>query len=70
MMMQGERALADANQAVRLDPNNPEAYKLRGAVLGGTGRRDAAIADFRKALALNPADEAITKSLTELGATP
>jgi Flp pilus assembly protein TadD len=38
--------------------------------LAATGRRDRAIADFRKAIALDPADENVKKNLTELGVTP
>jgi Flp pilus assembly protein TadD len=67
---QPDRALADANDAIRLDPRNAMAYKLRGGIFGGMGRRDQAIADFRNALELSPADEGIKTSLRELGATP
>ena len=37
-------------------------------ILSGLGRRYQAIADFRKALALDPADENVKKNLRELGA--
>jgi Flp pilus assembly protein TadD len=46
------------------------AYKLRGGVLGRMGRRDEAIADFRKALELDPSDESVKKNLKDLGVTP
>jgi tetratricopeptide (TPR) repeat protein len=45
------------------------AYKLRGGILGGMGQRDQAIADFRKALKLDPGDAGAKKSLRELGVT-
>jgi Flp pilus assembly protein TadD len=67
---QPEQALADANEAIRLDPRHLMAYKLRGGVLGGMGRRDEAIADFRKALELDPSDESVKKNLKDLGVTP
>ena len=41
-----------------------------GVELAATGRRDRAIAAFRKAIALDPADENGKKNLTELGVTP
>ena len=34
------------------------------------GRRDAAIADFRAALKLDPSDQSVQKGLRELGANP
>jgi Flp pilus assembly protein TadD len=70
MSKQPEEALVDANDAIRLDPRHSEAYKLRGGVLGGLGKRDQAVADFRKALELNPGDEAAKKSLRSFGVDP
>ena len=65
-----DRALSDLSQAIRLDSSSLQAYKLRGGILGALGRRDQAVADFRKALKLDPSDESVKKSLKELGATP
>jgi Flp pilus assembly protein TadD len=62
--------LADLNQAVRLEPDNVQAYKLRGSLLASSGRRDQAIADYRKALELAPSDENVKKNLRDLGVTP
>ena len=67
---QPDRALSDLNEAIRLDPTNLQAYKLRGAVLHGLGRRDQAIADYRKALEIDPSDEGVKKNLRDLGVTP
>lgn len=47
-----------------------KAYKLRGGILTALDRRDQAIADFRKALELDPSDDSVKKSLKDLGATP
>lgn len=35
-------------------PNDPNAYNIRGAALGKSGRYDDAIADFNRALQINP----------------
>ena len=59
---QPDRALSDLNEANRIDANRLQAYKLRGGILGGLGKRDQAIADFRKVLELNPADESAKKT--------
>lgn len=40
--------------ALRIDPTNSRAYDLRGAVYGERGDREQAIADFSKAIDLNP----------------
>lgn len=46
------------NEAIRLDPNNVQAYELRGIAYGGKGDNDRAIADFSEAIRINP-EEAI-----------
>ena len=56
------------NEAIRLDSNSLQAYKLRAAIYGDSGRRDQAIADFRKALELDPSDQSVKKGLADLGA--
>jgi tetratricopeptide (TPR) repeat protein len=47
-------ALQDVNQALRLDPNNPAAYAVRGGVYAGLGNYKQAIADSTKAIQLLP----------------
>lgn len=51
---QYQTGLADVNRAIALDPGSAPAYDTRGHIYRMLGRRDAAIGDFRQALALNP----------------
>jgi len=55
-MQKGEvdRALADLNEAARIDSTNLYAFWNRGAVYAAKGDFDKARTDFNKALALNP----------------
>lgn len=46
-------AMADYNEALRLDPNYAFAYHNRGLVYGRKGDQDHAIADYSEALRLN-----------------
>jgi tetratricopeptide (TPR) repeat protein len=48
------RALADYNEAVRLDPANPIALNIRGLEFLRRGDLDRAIADFSEAMRLDP----------------
>jgi predicted negative regulator of RcsB-dependent stress response/mono/diheme cytochrome c family protein len=58
VLMLSRRDPADAEnaaeQAIRIDPRNPEAHNLRGNALIVVGRSSEAIAEFRLALALKP----------------
>lgn len=47
-------ALQDANQALKLDPNNPIAYGVRGRIYFGLGNYKQAIADSTKAIQILP----------------
>ena len=49
-------AAADLDQAVRLNPNLPGVYTLRGVALEGAGNEQGAEADLRKALEANAND--------------
>jgi hypothetical protein len=49
-----DRALADLNEAARIDSTNLYAFWNRGAVYAAKGDFDKARTDFNKALALNP----------------
>jgi adenylate cyclase len=49
-----ERAFAFARKAVQLDPNLPQAHACLGLVLNFKHKHEAAIAEFEKAIALNP----------------
>lgn len=62
-LQQATQALQDGNaasalelvgQAIALDPQNPDAYVLRGIALSQTGNPEGATAAFLQALALNP----------------
>ncbi len=49
-----DRALADFDQAIRLDPKNSDAYTVRGMAWKAKGDFDRAIADFDQAIRLDP----------------
>lgn len=49
-----ERAIADYDQALRLDPKNAAAYDNRAIALEARGDRDDAIKDYNEALRLTP----------------
>ncbi|MBR8841214.1 MAG: tetratricopeptide repeat protein, partial [Stigonema ocellatum SAG 48.90 = DSM 106950] len=51
-----DRAIADYNQALKLDPNYAKAYIGRGNAYGNKKDYDRAIADFNQALKLDPND--------------
>jgi predicted negative regulator of RcsB-dependent stress response len=65
-------ALGDADQSVSLRPR-AGAYQTRGDVFKALGRKDEAVADYRKALEMDPdADTrtAVEAALRELEASP
>ncbi|MDB9540271.1 tetratricopeptide repeat protein [Anabaenopsis tanganyikae CS-531] len=47
-------ALADFNQAIKLNPNDALAYKNRGTIYYNQQKWDLALADFNQAIKLNP----------------
>jgi tetratricopeptide (TPR) repeat protein len=47
-------ALADYNQAIKLDPNYTDAYYNRGLVRSELGDKQGAITDFNQAIKINP----------------
>jgi len=49
-----DRAITDYNKAIKLDPNNPEVYYLRGIVYYERKDYDRAIKDYNKAIKINP----------------
>ena len=49
-----DKAIADFNEAIRLDPKVALAYIYRGKAWGAKGEYDKAIADFNEAIRLNP----------------
>jgi tetratricopeptide (TPR) repeat protein len=49
-----ERAIAEAERAIALDPNRAGAYSQLGVVLSMVGRHQEAIAPLEKAIRINP----------------
>jgi tetratricopeptide (TPR) repeat protein len=48
-----------ADQAIRLDPQNPRAWALRGRIGGRMNQSERALADMHRALALAPRDREV-----------
>jgi len=57
-----DRAIADYDIAIRLNPRNGDAYYNRGGAWGNKGDHDHAIADYDVAIKLNPKDPAAYSS--------
>jgi tetratricopeptide (TPR) repeat protein len=55
-LRQFDKALADFDEAIRLDPNDPKTYAFRGDLLSSRGNIDRAIADYSHAIRLAPAN--------------
>lgn len=53
---QADVALVEVNRAIAANPNLGAAYNLRGLVHAALGKDDAAEADFRRALVIDPRD--------------
>jgi lipoprotein NlpI len=51
-----DRAIADFNEAIRLDPKDAVVFSLRGGVLSAKGDLDRAIADYNEAIRIDPKD--------------
>src|SRR5665647_2576040 len=49
-----DRAIADYNEAIRLDPKHAKAFFGRGIAFSDKGDNDRAIADFNEAIRLDP----------------
>ena len=60
-------ALADANQALQLAPNDPLALRVRGDVYQALQRPDEAVSDYRTALGQNPFQAESRDALVKLG---
>jgi regulator of sirC expression with transglutaminase-like and TPR domain len=69
-LLQTGAALSDADQAIKLAPDNASAHELRAYINRQLGRTEQAIADLRAALRADPSREAIKETLLKLGVTP
>jgi len=49
-----DKAIADCNEAIRLNPNHAIAFNNRGNTYNAKGRYDRAIEDLNQAIRLNP----------------
>ena len=47
-------AIADFNQAIKINPNYAQAYNNRGGIRYELGDKQGAIADFNQAIKINP----------------
>lgn len=68
LLKENDRALADFDMAIRLEPKHPLAYVNRGATLNDRGERAAAIASINKALQLSPGFPPALEALKKIGA--
>lgn len=72
-MKQNELAMADCNDAIRHDSNNPRAWTYRGflyATRRGRTNRNRAIADLRQALKVQPGYREALRILKQMGVKP
>jgi len=46
--------LASLTETIKNNPNNPQAYNMRGSVLAQAGKTEEALGDFNKAISLDP----------------
>jgi tetratricopeptide (TPR) repeat protein len=65
-MKNNERAIADYDIAIKLDPNYATAYYNRGNSRLGAGDKDGAVADYRQAAKLNPYLKQATEMLQKV----
>jgi tetratricopeptide (TPR) repeat protein len=65
-----EEALAEATEAIRLGPLDPEGYVNRALLLERRGQRDAAVRDYRAAAQCNPSYEPARRALARLTGSP
>ena len=65
-----DRAIADFDEAIKLNPNDANAYYNRGLAYKKKGDKEQAIADFRKALEIDPSYQKAKIILKALGVSP
>ncbi len=60
---QSDKALKSAETATKLDPNNPEAWLIRGDVNLRAGKHKAAMKSLKKASELDPTDASVENTM-------
>jgi tetratricopeptide (TPR) repeat protein len=65
-----DRAIADFNKAIKLNPNYAIAYNNRGVAYEKKGDKEKAISDYREALKIDPSHGGARNNLKALGVTP
>ena len=65
-----KKAMADYNQAIKIDPGNAYAFNNRGLAFEKRGDRERAVADYRRALKINPKLWLTQQNLKRLGVAP
>ncbi|MBK9765756.1 MAG: tetratricopeptide repeat protein [Chloracidobacterium sp.] len=63
-------ANADHDAAVKLSPNEPAIYFVRGMMFSELGKKAEAITEFRKVLKLDPNNKQAQSALQSLGVAP
>jgi tetratricopeptide (TPR) repeat protein len=63
-------ALPDAEKSLALKPNNARALDTRGSIFEALQRKEEAIADFKRALSVDPDLQNSRDGLIRLGVTP
>jgi Tfp pilus assembly protein PilF len=53
-LVERQQAIADLDRAIRLNPNDAEAYNIRGNVWDDLGDADRALADYEQAIRIDP----------------
>ncbi len=65
-----DRAIADYDEAIALDPNEAFTYYNRGNAYDDKGDKEQAFADYRKAFEIDPSLQVVKAALKRLGVTP
>jgi regulator of sirC expression with transglutaminase-like and TPR domain len=63
-----DKAIADLNESIKLNPKDPSAFFNRGNALEMKGSLSDALADFKKFVALSPSDPDGPRAVSRLEA--
>ena len=67
---QVDKAIADFSRAIAIDARAAPAFFHRAQLHAAAGRKEQAIADFKKVLEMSPGDAATREGLKKLGVEP